>query len=282
MAAHPAETHATEADFLPRALACFPGRVLKHSGCTLVRKSRRRGATGFVIRVRGSCSSEHEHEKRARLERGVSFRILLVLLLACACARPMAELPLAAAGGKRIAIVNYGWHTSIVMNKGDIAEDALPEVRNFPEADYLEFGWGDWDYYQAPDPGLGLAFKAAFWSNRSVLHVAGFKGSVEAYFRGSEIASIMLPEESFHRLVQFVSATFSRPHQTTAQALSGPHAHSRFYPATGRFHLFRNCNTWVAEALRSAGLPVRPALAFTAGNLSYQTRQFATIEADPG
>jgi hypothetical protein len=68
MAAHPAETHATEAELLPRALACFPGRVLKHSGCRLLKKSQRRDATGFVIRVRGSCSSEHE--KRARLERG--------------------------------------------------------------------------------------------------------------------------------------------------------------------------------------------------------------------
>jgi uncharacterized protein (TIGR02117 family) len=192
-------------------------------------------------------------------------------------------MPLPAAGGKSIAIVNYGWHTSIVMNKKDIAEGALPEVGDFPEADYLEFGWGDWDYYQAPDPGLGLAFKAAFWSSRSVLYVAGFEGSVENYFRGSEIARVMLPDESFERLTKFVSATFLRPRQTAPARVpsSGPN-YSRFYPATGRFHLFRNCNNWVAEALRSAGLPVRPAFAFTAGNLGYQTRRFATMAKDPG
>jgi uncharacterized protein (TIGR02117 family) len=209
--------------------------------------------------------------------------ISLVLLLACACAAPMAATPLPAAGGKSVTIVNYGWHTSIVMSKQDIAHGALPEVGDFPEADHLEFGWGDWDYYQAPDPGLGLALKAAFWSSRSVLYVAGFKGPIESYFRGSEIAKVVVPDESFQRLVQFVSATFLRPRQTAPAEIPsmGP-AQSRFYPATGRFHLFRNCNTWVAEALRSAGLPVRPAFAFTAGNLSYQTKRIATIAADPG
>jgi uncharacterized protein (TIGR02117 family) len=216
------------------------------------------------------------------LGRVTPFLIVLVLFLACACAGPAAQTPLPAAGGKSIAIVNYGWHTSIVMRKKDIDQDALPEVRHFPEADYLEFGWGDGDYYQASDPGLGLAFKAAFWSSRSVLHVAGFKGSVESYFRGSEIASVVVSDESFQRLVQFVSATFLRPQPMAPDQVPSSGPHGRFYRATGRFHLFRNCNTWVAEALQSAGLPVRPALAFTAGNLSYQTRRLATMAADPG
>jgi uncharacterized protein (TIGR02117 family) len=206
--------------------------------------------------------------------------ILIILLLACACARPFAELPSSEAGGKTksIFVVNYGWHSALVIKKTDISEGVMPEVKDFSDAEYLEVGWGDWDYYQASDPGLRLALKAAFWSSRSVLHVAGFKGAVENYFRGSETVEIVLGEKAHHRLIQFLSDTFSRPAGAAPlETRPGLYANSRFYPATGKFHLFRNCNTWVAEALRSAGLPISTASAFTAGNLSHQVKQLGAV-----
>jgi hypothetical protein len=39
-------------------------RLLKNSDCRLLKKTSEATRAGFVIRVRGSCSSEHE--KRAR------------------------------------------------------------------------------------------------------------------------------------------------------------------------------------------------------------------------
>jgi hypothetical protein len=75
-----------------------------------------------------------------------------------------------------------------------------------------------------------------------------------------------------------VSATFSKPGAAEPiDTRAGLYPNSRFYSATGRFHLFRTCNTWVAEALRSAGLPISPAFAFTAGNLSYQVKQLGAV-----
>jgi len=209
--------------------------------------------------------------------------ILLVVLLAIACARPIAELHLRGEGEKArsVFVVNHGWHSAIVIKKADISGGFLPEARDFPDADYLEIGWGDWDYYQAPDPGLGLALKAAFWSSRSVLHVAGFEGGVENYFGGSETVEIVLSDEAFRLLIQFISGTFSRPDAAApVETRPGLYPNSRFYSARGRFHLFRTCNTWVAEALRSAGLPINPTYAVTAGNLSYQVKQFGSVKED--
>ena len=204
--------------------------------------------------------------------------ILCVVLLGCASARPIAELNFGGSSekSKTIFVVNYGWHSALVIKKADVAEGDLPEINDFPGAQYLEFGWGDWDYYQAPDPGLGLALKAAFWSSGSALHVTGFTGAVDNYFRGSETVEIPLGENAHRQLVQFISITFSRPGGAApVEPRPGLYPNSRFYPATGKFHLFRTCNTWVAEALRSAGLSITPAFAFTAGNLSYQVRQLA-------
>lgn len=209
---------------------------------------------------------------------------MLVVLLGCACARPIAELYFGGEGEKArsVFVVNHGWHSAIVIKKADIPEAILPEVRDFLDAEYLEIGWGDWDYYQAPEPGLGLALRAAFWSSRSVLHVAGFKGAAESYFRGSEVVEIVLSDEAFQRVLQFVSDTFSRSDVAAPfEARPGLYPNSRFYSARGRFHLFRTCNTWVAEALRSAGLPIRPAYAVTAGNLSYQVKNFGAVKKVP-
>ena len=66
--------------------------------------------------------------------------------------------------------------------KSDIPIAVLPELRDFPSAEYLEFSWGDRDYFPAPDAGVGLALKAAFWSSGSILHVVGFKEAVQEFF----------------------------------------------------------------------------------------------------
>jgi uncharacterized protein (TIGR02117 family) len=202
----------------------------------------------------------------------------------CACAGPVAESPLHTKGedSRSIWVVNYGWHSSIVIKKADIRQAVLPEVGDFPDADHVEIGWGDWDFYQARDPGVGLAFKAAFWSSKSVLHVTGFKGAPTNYFRASEIVEIVLSDDAFRLLIQFISDSFSRPRAPArVEGLPGLFPNSRFYPATGRFYLFQNCNTWVAEALQAAKLPINPTYAFTATNLSYQIRKFVSGRRDP-
>ena len=231
-----------------------------------------------AARYVGCVACCHPHRRNA------AAALLLVVLLACGCAGPIAELQRRAEGEKvrSVLVVNHGWHSAIVTKKADISERVLPEIGNFPEAEFLEIGWGDRDYYQASDPGLGLAFKAAFWSSGSILHVAGFKGAAEDYFPQAEIFEVFLSEEAFQRLIEFIAGTFSRPDAAApVETRPGLYPNSRFYPATGSFHLFRTCNTWVAQALRSAGLPIAPAYAFTAGNLSSQVKDFAVVKKVP-
>jgi uncharacterized protein (TIGR02117 family) len=197
--------------------------------------------------------------------------------LAYACAGAIGELHFRGAGedARSVFVVNHGWHSAIVVKKTDIPTAVLPEITDFPEAEYLEFGWGDRDYYQAPDPGLGLALKAAFWSKGSVLHVAGFEGAVEDFFHGAEIIEIGMSSEAFEDLMKFIAGTFLRSGESGLVAVGpGLYSTSRFYSATGRFHLFRTCNTWVAEALSSAGVPISPGYAVTAGSLMDQVKQF--------
>jgi uncharacterized protein (TIGR02117 family) len=205
-----------------------------------------------------------------------TLRYLAVFLLVSCCAAAVEDVPLSAPGegGKRIFVVNHGWHSGLVIKKADIPRGLLPESADFPGDESLEIGWGDWDYYQAADPGVASALKAAFFSSRSVVHVGGFSGSVEDYFGGAEVFALTVSEEGFRRLNRFVSDSFSRSEsQQPEKPRHGLYPNSLFYPAHGKFHLFRNCNTWVAEALQAAGLPVRPFYVITAGNLSGQLKR---------
>ena len=201
--------------------------------------------------------------------------IVLVTWLALGCTAPFVEPEFSQLGenAKRWFFVNYGWHSALVIKKVDISAAVLPEIDDFPHAEYLEFGWGDRDYYQAADPGFFLALKAAFLSRGSVLHVAGLKGPVASAFGNGEIIEIGASAEAFQQLVRYLSRSFSRaPDHPPAEVRPGLYAHSRFYPATGRFHLFRTCNTWVADALNAAGLPVSPTFALTAASLTRQVK----------
>jgi uncharacterized protein (TIGR02117 family) len=215
----------------------------------------------------------------ARLLSGFfSCRFILIIFLTFACSAPTVEIRGHPDGEnlQSVFVAHDRWHAGIVLKKSDIPLALLPEVRDFPWAEYLEFSWGDKDYFPAPDPGIGLALKAAFWSSGSVLHVVGFNGPVRNYYPAAEILEINLSEQDFQDSTKFISDTFSRSQLSTpADARPGLSPNARFYSAEGKFSIFRTCNTWVAEALSAAGLPINPDHVITAGSLSDQLRPIA-------
>lgn len=172
---------------------------------------------------------------------------------------------------KSLFIVHNSWHAAIVLSKNDIAPTALPETADFPGVELIEFSWGDKDYFPDPHSGFFAAIKAALWSGGSVIHLVGFNGSIEQSYRGAEIIELRLSLAAFSRLLETLGQTFARAQANgRAPAAPGLFPNSRFYPATPKFSLLRTCNTWVAEILESAGVPLSPRTAITAGNLASQ------------
>ena len=172
-----------------------------------------------------------------------------------------------------IYLVSHGWHTGIVIKRAEFPVSLLPERRDFPEAEYLEFGWGDREFYQAPAFSLVLALKAAFVSTGSVLHVTGFGGEVTHYFPTSEIVEFKLSREGFERLVGYIHKSFAREGSEALTPLGpGLYGESQFYRARGTFHLLNTCNTWAGKALAAAGYPLSPAN--MADGLMSQARRF--------
>jgi uncharacterized protein (TIGR02117 family) len=179
---------------------------------------------------------------------------------------------------KRVYVVHNNWHAALVLRKADLSHDLIPEQDHFPEAEYLEIGWGDRDYFPAIEESVGLALRAAFRSRGSVLHVVGFKGAVTDYITDGEIIELALSREAFLSLSAFVSASFSRVDPSVpAPAQPGLVATGRFYPAIGRFGVLRTCNTWIAQSLNSAGLNITPLYVITAASLARQVRPYRVV-----
>jgi uncharacterized protein (TIGR02117 family) len=173
-----------------------------------------------------------------------------------------------------IYVLSHGWHTGIVMRYADIPVPLWPEKADFLGRTYLEVGWGDEAFYRAPKVTLGMTLRAALKSQQSVLHVVGFDRAVAEYFPKSDIVALGVSEQGLAELVRFIHTSLKRPHGRRAEPLgAGLYGKSWFYPAKGRYSLSYNCNHWVAEGLRQAGVPMNVETAMTAGSVLYRASQ---------
>src|ERR687888_80572 len=190
--------------------------------------------------------------------------LVIVLLGAAGCATPGPPLyPVPVQEEPRyIYIVRHAWHTGLVIKYDDIDPRLWPEKNDFPEALYLEVGWGDRDFYQTPRAGLGILLQAALKSPASVLFVIGLPTAVMRYFPYADILEIPLSQRALEEMVRFIHATYKRDAsgQTIPLGPGHNHRHSMFYLAEGDYSLFNTCNSWISKALQAAGLPIRKAL----------------------
>jgi uncharacterized protein (TIGR02117 family) len=211
-------------------------------------------------------------------------RVLLPLLclLASGCAHfgrrgtasAIEPVALEVPARKTIYVVGHGWHTGLILKARDVDPAVWPEVADFPEARYVELGWGDEGFYRAKKITPALIAKAALWPTPSVMHVVSFPGSVAQTYPYSDIVKLEIEDEDFETLCRFIGASFERRDEAGhAQDLGlGLYGESRFYRARGKYYVPKTCNVWTARALARAGVHVVPAAAMTAENLLFQAR----------
>lgn len=201
---------------------------------------------------------------------------LSALALVAGCAGPIQSLypPRPGEPAVSVYVLSHGWHTGIAVRRADVPAGLWPEQRDFDGSEFIEVGWGDRDFYQAPEGTSGLALRAAVWSRASVLHVVGFSGAVRRAFPASDVVELGVSARGLERLSAFIEDAYARDAAGRAMPLGpGQAPVSRFYLAREPYYLWRTCNTWTARALRAAGVPITPLYAITAGNVMYQVRQ---------
>ncbi len=180
------------------------------------------------------------------------------ILTGCA-EEPVAPYRGQAATDRTVYVVAASWHTEIGLAGEDIGGPLGVLKGRFPEAHYLVFGWGAEDYYMTPHPDLSDLLRAVIPGPAVMLVIPLDSPPAEAFGGDTRVYAIPAARAGLARLSEFLWRYLSKqPDGTLRAAGSGLYPGSVFYAAEGTYDIAHTCNTFTAEGLRAAGLPVDP------------------------
>ena len=169
-----------------------------------------------------------------------------------------------------IYLVNNRWHTGIVLALDSTVIKLVGPLRNFQGYYFADIGWGDEDFYQSTtDFNFLLALKAILIPTGSVIRIAGYKADIKLIISLSQICvKLILSEMQFEKLCEFIDLSFERGIKDSFIITSKSLDRSIiFYKARYKYHLLNTCNTWMANALATAGLEINPSEIITTDEL---------------
>ncbi|MFP5382816.1 MAG: DUF2459 domain-containing protein [Gammaproteobacteria bacterium] len=192
----------------------------------------------------------------------VTMRMLAAALLLLATSSPSAT-----ARDQPVYVVAHGWHAGLLLPAASLTA-RLPGLQaRFPDAHYVEIGWGDYAYYHAEHSSPSLALRALFASGGSAFHLVAVPDTT-AFLAGSTFVATCLSPNHYEALVEHIADGFARDTQgEVAPLASGLYGDSQFFRSTVRYGLFNTCNKWTADALGAAGLQSQAWLRLTPGSV---------------
>lgn len=175
---------------------------------------------------------------------------------------------------RKIIVVDHGWHTGFVFPTLDIVQK-LPALKDrFSDAPYLEFGWGDQEFYQANEKNTGLTMKAIFWPTDTVVYVLAIPLLPGKFYAHSEVFEGCVSNQEYASLIEFVLNSFAvNDSGRIIEIKKGDFGNSQFYKGVGKYYLTNTCNKWTAKGLRSAGMDIVPAFKLTSGSIMNYLRK---------
>lgn len=193
------------------------------------------------------------------------------------CATPRRNLYPPSPSGtdvETIFIAKHTWHTGIIFSK-ETANSYLPAIKDdFPDARYLEVGWGDRDFFTAPKGTVGLALKAVLIPTKSVLHVMPLDTHPFWYFDEGELIELTISNQGLVNLTQRINNSFALDSDSKNIKVENKSTiGGQFYLSNEKYHGFKTCNVWIAKAIKETGLPVRSFFALTSKNVMSQVER---------
>ena len=170
-------------------------------------------------------------------------------------------------------VVRRGWHSGVALAAADLPQSDSPLLSIFAEASYLEFGWGDADFYQADNPSVSMGISAVLWPSSTVMEVVPLQAAPPQGEGDFEAVAVHVTNAELQAIVSSVDASFVQPISPTGKTYRTAGGEARFFHARGKFYLFRMCNRWTSELLQQAGCAVSPRSTMTAGRVIKAAKQ---------
>ena len=154
-------------------------------------------------------------------------------------------------------VLDSGWHTGLILARAELGLTLNRLLQAAPNAHYLMFGWGNRRFYMTPNPTFGMEIAALFPSQSVVLVEACNSPPRACYTSAVKLRAVSVTRGGLARLDAYLAGSLQTNAQGQLDLLApGPDAGSKFYASGLSYDAFYTCNTWTAEALYAAGVPV--------------------------
>jgi hypothetical protein len=191
----------------------------------------------------------------------LAFGVLLIWVILPGCAAAPAACPGVNANPRieprpeaTIYVVKRAWHIDIGFTAAEL-HSPLASVREaVPEARYVLFGFGDKRYLLAHGRSFGLL--GAVWPGEGLVLLTSLEVTPEEGFGAEHVIRLSVSAAQELELERFVWKTLAMENGAAKSLGPGPYTGALYYASAMRYSGLHTCNTWAAEALHAAGLPV--------------------------
>lgn len=211
---------------------------------------------------------------------------MLAVMLLCACAEvsrspptfaPQSSFPPIRPAGARapivIGVLMAGWHSGLILPIRELGPLG-PLLSRSPADRYLSFGWGNRRFYMTSHPSVMKAIRSLF-SSASALLIEGAPTSSALVPSGGTYRWLCADRRQVLKVDTFLRDALRQRGGKPVVLRGEPQIDGAFYASGERYDALHTCNTWTAEALEYARLPVH------AGGVVFSSQLASQIEKLP-
>jgi uncharacterized protein (TIGR02117 family) len=202
--------------------------------------------------------------------------LILVLIVLEGCIdmpqRRTEESALRAQSQTIIYVARRGWHIDIGFDVADLAAPLAAVAADFPTARYVFFGFGDRRYLLAKHKNFP-SLLAALWPGAAMVLATGLVAPPDEAFGDANVVRLRVSTLQAQEARDFVWNSLVKANGAVRFYAKGPYEESLYYSAVPTYSAVYTCNTWVAEALRTSGLPIHSVGVVFAAQLWTQVRR---------
>jgi hypothetical protein len=190
---------------------------------------------------------------------GLKIRILPALLglfFISACAQPVIKPCHKTTAGPVAYVVGQGWHAELGIPVEQLGAGLDFYKHIYPGARMIMFGYGKKTFVTSPPESFSEYILGPV-PGPAVIHVVGLRVAPPEAYPSRPVVSLHLTEAGSKALSAFIAKDLMRDDKGEAIRVALSHnPEGGFYKAISPYSLMHTCNTWTAEALHAAGLPV--------------------------
>ncbi len=165
-----------------------------------------------------------------------------------------------------IHVVARDWHTDVCIDTRDADTQLMRVAKGYDGSRFLCFGFGDRHYLLSRERGPLTLLSALLPGNDGVILVTILRDKPAAAFGADNAVQLDVDARGIERLRAFLNHAIQIDEQGAPVSLGdGPYPGGLYFGATARYYGFYTCNTWTADALREAGIPIQGPVLFAEG-----------------